>query len=370
MNTEDDGFSTSYLEARTRWLEAVERHKGSGYPVRIDTRLHSRAAGPSGEALYMDIAIMGPDSAEKAFVISCGTHGIEGFTGSAVLSKWLEQQSMRLGSRCKLILIHAVNPWGFAHGQRVTEENVDLNRNFITYGQSLPQNARYAELHPHLMLDQWNEDAIGRAFDAMNAYRERHGEKAFSDAFNGGQYEFEDGIFFGGLRPQWSNITLTEVLQEHLSGLQEASLLDLHTGIGPYGEPFFINFDSAGSEKRKIVERIWGADRLSGKGSTHAAFATYQGLLIDAFSKALPDCVTSSVVVEFGTHPRPIMQRAHLALAWIRRMEASNCDSSSLVAAYREYRNAFIPDDKAWRQSVIRHGVELCSQGLQNFGNR
>ena len=29
------------------------------------------------------------------------------------------------------MIIHAVNPYGFAHLRRVNEENIDLNRNFI-----------------------------------------------------------------------------------------------------------------------------------------------------------------------------------------------------------------------------------------------
>ena len=36
---------------------------------------------------------------------------------------------------------------GFAHALWFTEENVDLNRNFVDFSQPLPQNPRYAEVH-------------------------------------------------------------------------------------------------------------------------------------------------------------------------------------------------------------------------------
>jgi hypothetical protein len=31
-----------------------------------------------------------------------------------------------------LVFIHAVNPYGFHHDRRVNEDNIDINRNFLT----------------------------------------------------------------------------------------------------------------------------------------------------------------------------------------------------------------------------------------------
>ncbi len=361
------GFPGSYLEARQRWLAAVERHRGRACGVRVDSFRLPHARGPAGEALYLDLATFGDRHAQHVFVITCGTHGIEGYAGSSVLSCWLEANAIDIPAGSKLMLVHAVNPWGFAHGQRVTEENVDLNRNFVDFGAPLPANPGYAALHPSLMLARWDEPAIEAAFQAMDAYRLQHGEKAFSDAFNGGQYEHDDGVFFGGRRPQWSNVTLRGLLREHASQAGRLDLLDLHTGIGPYGEPFFINFDAPGSRARRRAEAVWGSDAFSGRGSTHAAFASYQGLLIDAVASELPQCATSCVVVEFGTHARARMQRAHLALAWLRRQGGSDLVAPAAAEARREYADAFVPRDPAWRRTVLAHGVELCRRGLASL---
>lgn len=351
------GFEGSYGAARARWLAAAHQRGGT-----IDSVVHPDVCGPGGEALAMDWASFGNERASRVLLITCGTHGIEGYAGSAVLCAWLEAQAPAVPEGVRLVLVHAVNPWGFAHGQRVTEHNVDLNRNFIDFSV-LPTNAGYTALHPALMLEDWNEQAVARAFAAMDDYRLRHGEKAFSDAFNGGQYQHADGLFFGGHEPQWSNLTLRAQLRRHLATARQVHLLDLHTGIGPYAEPFFINFAAQGSPERSAAERLWGAESLSGKGSTHAALATYQGLLIDAFAAELPQARTSSVVVEFGTHPRPQMQRAHLALAWLRQQPAG-ADSSAAREARRAYAEAFIPSDQTWRHQVVSRGIALCSQGL------
>jgi Flp pilus assembly protein TadD len=68
----------------------------------------------------------------------------------------------------------------------------------------------------------------------------------------------------------------------------------------------------------------------------------------------------SPVVIEFGTHERRRMQRAHLALAWMRRQHAVN---EAFERAAAEYREAFIPSDPLWRASVLREGVALCQRG-------
>ncbi len=351
-----DGFARSYPEARQAWLSAASARGGRVHGLRHP------GAGPDGEALWQDVAVFGDDRAANVLVVACGTHGIEGYAGSAVQTAWLNDGGPgALPEGQAVVLIHAVNPWGFAHWQRGTENNVDLNRNFIAFPALPSPNRGYAELHPHLMLPGWREDAIAAAFEAMDAFRARVGEQAFSDAFNGGQYLHADGLFYGGARPEWANLALRQQLGEHLSHARHCTFVDLHTGIGPYGLPFTISVDPAGSPGREHAIAVWGAEALSGKGSTHVALANFQGLLVEAFALALPECRVSAVAVEFGTRERRVMQRAHLASAWMRRQSGNAGDE--MRRAREEYREAFIPSDPAWRASVLQHGVALCRRG-------
>lgn len=350
-----DGFSTSYAQARDAWLEAVALRGGRVHGLRHP------GTGPDGEALWQDVALFGDPRAADVFVVACGTHGIEGYAGSAVQTAWLRDGGPGpLPAGGAVVLIHAVNPWGFAHRHRGTENNVDLNRNFIAFPALPAANRGYAELHPHLMLPAWNEASIDAAFAAMDAFRARVGEQAFSDAFNGGQYLHADGIFHGGTRPEWANLALREQLARHLGAARRCLFVDLHTGIGPYGQPFMISVDAPGSPARERSRAVWGDEALSGKGSTHAALASFQGLLIDAFAQALPACEVASVALEFGTLERRRMQRAHLADAWLRRQVEDNDDTRR---ARDDYREAFIPSDPAWRASVVASGVALCRRG-------
>ena len=54
------------------------------------------------------------------------------------------------------ILTHAHNPWGFANALRCTEENVDLNRNFIDFEKPLPSNPNYPLVHEAIARTRWD----------------------------------------------------------------------------------------------------------------------------------------------------------------------------------------------------------------------
>ena len=60
-----------------------------------------------------------------------------------------------------LVLVHAVNPWGFAWLRRVNEDNVDLNRNFLDHGAPHPENPDYDGLYDVLNPTQL-DDGGGR----------------------------------------------------------------------------------------------------------------------------------------------------------------------------------------------------------------
>ena len=95
-------------------------------------------SGPAGESLSIDTALLGNPSPENVVIVSSGLHGVEGFFGSAVQLAFIEQHSARRGlpSNAAIILIHALNPFGFAWRRRWNENNVDLN--LFSYGLLLP----------------------------------------------------------------------------------------------------------------------------------------------------------------------------------------------------------------------------------------
>ncbi len=114
-----DPFSTSYDTARERF-----RHAATGAGARL-------ASHPQGDdGLTTDVATLGAAAPDWTVVVTSGLHGIEGFFGSAVQLAWLGSRAI-LPDRGAVVLVHALNPYGFAHHRRVDADNVDLNRNFL-----------------------------------------------------------------------------------------------------------------------------------------------------------------------------------------------------------------------------------------------
>src|SRR6185295_16210364 len=204
-------FSDSYADARRKFVDAARR---AG--AKLTSYKHPSERGPGGEALYLDVSVLGPGTASRVFVVGSGTHGIEGYSGSAAQRAWLRSKP-RLPKDTAVVFFHAHNPWGFAHKTRVTEENVDLNRNFIDFGRPKRANPGYEEVHRIITPQRWDEASVATVFERLAEFKRLVGEQAFSDAFNGGQYTHPDGIYYGGEREQWSNRAFRQAVGEHFS---------------------------------------------------------------------------------------------------------------------------------------------------------
>ena len=352
-------FSDSYAEARGKFLEAA-RAAGAA----LTHYLHPSEKGPAGDSLYLDAAVLGPPEAPRIVVAGSGTHGIEGYPGSAAQTAWLRGRP-RLPRDTGVVLFHAHNPWGFAHKTRTTEENVDLNRNFIDFSRPLPRNPGYVELHPMITPQRWDDATIEEVFRRLDAFRERVGEKAFSDAFNGGQYSHVDGIYYGGHRPQWANGAIRSAVKDHLGRARNVAFLDLHTGIGPWCEHVYLCFHPEGAAARARARAWWGERAVNLHGVTHKALATYHGTIIDAFAAMLPAAEVTALAIEFGTLPRREMQRAGLAQRWMRFEGAR--DPVLTTRVRRSYEEAFYPADPRWRAAVLEQSREFLDRGVREI---
>ena len=127
-----EAFSPSYRHALHRFLQAARDARGD-----IET-LPVAGTCPAGEPLTIDTVRLGSPRASRLVVVSSGVHGVEGYFGSAVQLMFLRSVLPALSrpDDVAVLLLHAVNPYGFAWDRRVSEDNVDINRNFPTSAQT------------------------------------------------------------------------------------------------------------------------------------------------------------------------------------------------------------------------------------------
>ena len=95
----------------------------------------------------------------RGLLVISGTHGVEGFAGSMCQTAWLSEGAA-LPDDLAVVLVHAINPYGFAWIRRVNEDNVDLNRNCIDFSASLPENVGYDQLAEALVPPTWDADTV------------------------------------------------------------------------------------------------------------------------------------------------------------------------------------------------------------------
>lgn len=350
-------FSADYREARSRFLAAA---RAAGAELRS---FSCPVKGPDGQDLFTDTARLGPADARKTLVVMSGTHGIEGFAGSAIQTGLLRRQiSAHLSPDAALLLIHALNPFGFAHLRRVNEDNVDLNRNFLDFAKPLVTNVGYNHL-----ADVIAPTALGwRAELALNwriaAYRLRHGQAALQKAVTCGQDTHAQGLFYSGDRPTWSNRTLRTILADQLATAGEVAVVDLHTGLGPRGYGEIIVGDPPGSSAFARAKRWWG-DRVRSTAAGDSVSTHLFGTVRNAFAEALPGVELTSAGLEFGTLPAMAVFRALRDENWLQ-FEAAGRGAQRIRDSFRQ---AFDPDDNLWRAQVAGQGQEVVLKVLRRF---
>ena len=96
--------------------------------------------GLEGETLATDVVRIGPADAKRLLVLTSATHGVEGFCGSGAQIALMRDEALpalmeKLG--VAMLLVHAINPYGFSYLSRTTEGNVDLNRNSVDFRRAV-----------------------------------------------------------------------------------------------------------------------------------------------------------------------------------------------------------------------------------------
>lgn len=350
-------FSQTYAQARQKFLQAATARGLAVESYELPER------GLDNETLAMDIARSGPSNASKMLIVLSGVHGVEGFCGSAVQTGFLSLPAHTQDWHDTAVLyVHAVNPFGFSHLRRVTQENVDLNRNFVDFSKPLPLNPGYGEIQEWLLPVEWPPHPTGEA--ELAAYRERHGARGLQRAVGLGQYAYSDGMFFGGHRPTWSNHTFRQVLQRHVAKVRLLASIDIHTGLGPYGvgERIFASFDKSPGV-RECSERWWGDVTSVTSGSSTSIPLT--GPIQTAFTEECPNARHVGICLEYGTYATERVTNALRADHWLSRHGSS--DQALSMAIQREIKNAFYPDADDWKLAVWRQGSQACLQALKGL---
>jgi hypothetical protein len=352
-------FSQNYAQARQKFL-------GIAYARGLAVESHLlNLTGSAGEPLAMDVVWDGPKDATRLLLTTSGVHGVEGFCGSGVqcaLMTWHPNLG-DLGDTA-ILHVHAVNPYGFSHLRRATQENVDLNRNFIDFTQPLPSNADYQEIHSLLLPSQWPPAQPNE--EDLDAFRQQWGPRRMQLAISGGQHTHANGMFYGGIEPTWSNRTFRDVLRRHTRTCEHLAWIDVHTGLGPHGlgERIFASDDSAAALAR--TRRWWGDEVTSAQTGTSTSIPL-PGPIQRAVETECPQAIYTGICLEFGTVSLEATYVALRAENWLNSQPTAGEGHAAEIK--KAFRDAFYPDTDAWKRQVLAQALEAASQAVQGLRN-
>ena len=338
-------FSESYAEARAKFCGAAASAGGS-----LRSWLNPHAKGPNGELLYLDTARFGAADAANMLVLISSTHGVEGHCGSGAQIAWIRTGGpAALPAGTGALLVHAINPYGFAWTRRVNEDNVDLNRNFVDHDKPYPKNEGYIELAEVVTPRDWNDASLATTKQTFASYAQKNGQFGLQGAITGGQYTHPTGIFYGGSKPTWSNRTIRAIARAELGDARRVGIIDFHTGLGPFGHGELI---CAVAPEAKSFRRAkaWYGEELTSPESGTSTSAIVSGAMTDAFPQELPDAEVTSIALEYGAYPVMESLEAVRQDNWLHHNGDLDSALGREMKAYMKER--FFPAGDKWREMV------------------
>lgn len=365
-----DFFSPDYLTARDRFRSGILASGGQLESIILDARGPGRSdkETPGGEDLTIDIGWFGSPQPRRAFVHSSGLHGVEGFAGSAVQLQWLEDGIPELGPGCAIALVHVMNPFGMAWLRRVNENNVDLNRNFLSADKEAVDQEDvdqeyagapelYAALNSFLNPESPPSRDLFLVRAAWNVLR--YGTSAFRRAVSDGQYDFPRGLSFGGKQHEQATRRFQLYISGRLACVEHVTVIDLHTGIhtrhASFGEDSLL-VDGTGDRTARAAEM-----QLAYGNRVQSCAAQARGTLDRLYFRMFPTARVCFAVQRFGACS-PVS-----ALAALRAENRQHHYGSAGVDHPAKARlfEVFCPPDKKWREKVLARGKAVIAQGLR-----
>lgn len=367
-------FSDSYYQARALFRSKAEAAGALLYTLPLE---HLASLD-----LTVDIATL-EGSREHVLLHISGTHGVEGFAGSAIQSMLLERVAAATAktekTRPTVIFVHALNAYGFAQLRRFNEHNVDLNRNWLTPEEFEERKKRdpnrLGYLDVYDLLNPTEIQGVSNWFwGKAIVHLATKGFDAIKKATIGGNYRFPQTLFYGGSQLEPSLALLQNFLQEHVdfNAVTKFAMVDVHTGLGPAGVDTLMlggagDMSTAhsvftGPEYAKKVVFVHDNDNPVSRGYDGVGGFTFDGvanlLSPQAKQKALLFCQ------EFGTVPGVFILKAMMEE---NAMYHHNPSPVSRLPYAQKLRDVFyLHQSSSWKSEVLRRGADVYDR-LENF---
>lgn len=362
-----DVFFNEYDEVRAHLQEKVKELETLGYNPSLESHVIS-----AEEGLYIDTIYI-PSKGEQTnlIVLTTGVHGIEGYIGSVMLDVFWDEVYGTLDKNNTGVLVVAnVNPYGMKYHRRYNENNVDLNRNFIldwtthdmTVNKDYPKCDEF--LGPKSTIGNifWHEVGF---LGSLAGQVITNGADTISNALLGGQYEYAEGVYYGGNGDEASTVFLKDVFKNTLEGKYENIVhIDIHSGYGPRYNMVIFNsvFDTMTEAETR---ELFGYDNIIAIDSED--FYPTTGDTTDYFYRLKEQMKSNkslfSTCFEFGTIGDSFLDSIISMKYTIEENQNHwnpSSDSVTNKIIKERYQELFYPTEKKWREKTVEDFAKAC----------
>ena len=350
-----ESFFNSYEDIRTHLQELT---------ADLGVEISSHAID-ADDGLYIDSFYL-PSTGEKTnlVVLTTGVHGIEGYIGSVMLDVFFREVYPTLDDANTGVLVVAnVNPYGMKYFRRYNENNVDLNRNFILDWETfdLSSNKEYPKVDTFLGPTGkignalWHEAGF---YLSLGKTAVTDGAGTISDALLTGQYQYPQGVYYGGTGDEASTVYLKDVFSQCLDSPYENIVhIDIHSGYGPrYNMVIFNSVFETMNEAES--QAAFGYDYIIAYDSE--SFYATTGDTTDFFYRLAQqkqrETDLFSTCFEFGTIGDAFFDTI-LSLKYTvdenRNHWYPTDNPTSARIIHENYMELFYPTETAWREKTV-----------------
>lgn len=369
-STKINYFPKDYLTSREKFRQLSNRLKSDN--SKVETGFYYVESTIDQDLTTDYIHIPSTSSSQKLILITTGLHGVEAYAGSAILQLFINEilPSVDL-HKTGVILYHALNPFGFKYHRRVSENNIDLNRNSTSWPQEV-QNPEYKNfnsfLNPEGQLSVNFFSKIKYYFKAIY-FIARYGLKASRQAILQGQYKFSRGLYYGGNNQETLFNSFEKSLKEMTQGYSEFLYIDIHTGFGKRGQLHLFAKGSMPAEQLTKLKKIYSNYSIDFDSTED--FYKVEGDLTDFLFQAFSKKTIIPMVFEFGTMNNSDIKGS---LESIYRMINENQGAQWGYKSKKDKQKTqelmlemYNPSDGNWKDSIISKAQEILPRIISRF---
>jgi hypothetical protein len=352
-------FPSSYEQSRSTFRRHLEKIKRR-WP---DAKLTTVHIGKEEDNTIDMISSKAVTANDQVLFFTTGEHGIEGYAGAAMIHLMIEEFLEHVDPETTgICLIHALNPWGMRNFRRVTENNVDLNRNYLYNRSSVPKdvNKNYEKERelflPDGKITDLSKEKMKLTGQLVKAIASE-GYSAIKEAKGMGQFEYERGVYYGGEKEEETAIFLKKIQNLLLSDYPRVIHMDWHTALGPANEITMVvsSEDERGEEELKATYGLKNIQKFTPskvKGDSTNHFHKLK-------NEQYPSTYLFSALFEFGTFgtSKKAELREFMTIILENHLYWEGAENQvDREWILSEFREMFYPLNYGWKKSVLDEG--------------